>query len=222
MYMYMYMYMCVSNIYIYIYIYTYTCMYIHTSLSLYIIYIYIYIQYIMLCSTAGRCSPPWPSSGTSWRAARAPAPTFGRGDLSPLGGYRGPWVAHLYLEGCPPGVPTGKNTKGTSPEGHFCAPVDPLDGWPPGEVRRAGAPWWQLAAHFGGRPPKTGVVKIYQRGVQWKQAAVIYMMLYTSLSYNDTPIHCTPLPLPPRLISLVAVVVLKTRGELHLLQKGHM
>ena len=33
--------------------------------------------------------------------------------------------------------------------------------------------------------------------MQWKQGAVIYMMLYTSLSYNTTPIHSTPLPLHP-------------------------
>ena len=31
-------------------------------------------------------------------------------------------------------------------------------------------------------------------GVQWKQGVVIYMMLYTSLLWNTTPIHCTPLP----------------------------
>ena len=41
-------------------------------------------------------------------------------------------------------------------------------------------------------------LKIHHRGVQWKQDAVICMMIYTSLLYNDTtPIHCTPLPLPP-------------------------
>ena len=39
--------------------------------------------------------------------------------------------------------------------------------------------------------------KIHQRGVQWKQGVVIYMMLYTSLLYDTTPIHCTPLPLHP-------------------------
>ena len=38
---------------------------------------------------------------------------------------------------------------------------------------------------------------IPQRGVQWKQGVVIYMTLYTSLLYNTTPIHCTPLPLHP-------------------------
>ena len=41
-------------------------------------------------------------------------------------------------------------------------------------------------------------LKIHQRGVQWKQGVVIYMLLYTSLLYNTTPIHaprshCTPL-----------------------------
>ena len=41
-------------------------------------------------------------------------------------------------------------------------------------------------------PPR---LKIHQRGVQWKQGVVIDMMLYTSLLYNTTPIHCTPLPL---------------------------
>ena len=40
-------------------------------------------------------------------------------------------------------------------------------------------------------------LKIHQRGVQWKQGVVFYMMLYTSLSYSTTPIHFTPLPLHP-------------------------
>ena len=40
-------------------------------------------------------------------------------------------------------------------------------------------------------------VYIPQRGVQRKQGVVIYMTLYTSLLYNTTPIHCTPLPLHP-------------------------
>ena len=40
-------------------------------------------------------------------------------------------------------------------------------------------------------------LKIHQRGVQWKQGVVIYMMLYTSLLYHAPPIHCTPLPLHP-------------------------
>ena len=38
---------------------------------------------------------------------------------------------------------------------------------------------------------------ILQRGVQWKQGVVIYMTLCTSLLYDTTPIHCTPLPLHP-------------------------
>ena len=44
-------------------------------------------------------------------------------------------------------------------------------------------------------------LKIHQRGVQWKQGAVISMMLYTSLLHNITPIHCTPLPLHPSLMN---------------------
>ena len=43
--------------------------------------------------------------------------------------------------------------------------------------------------------------KIHQRGVQWKQGVVIYMLLYTSLLYNTTPIHCTPLPLHPPVVN---------------------
>ena len=41
------------------------------------------------------------------------------------------------------------------------------------------------------------MLKIHQRGVQWKQGVVICMMLDTSLLHNATPIHCTPLPLQP-------------------------
>ena len=44
-------------------------------------------------------------------------------------------------------------------------------------------------------------LRIHQRGVQWKQDVVIYMMLYTSLLYSTTPIHCTPLPLHPPLMN---------------------
>ena len=33
--------------------------------------------------------------------------------------------------------------------------------------------------------------------MQWKQGVVIHMMLYTSLLYHTTPIHCTPLLLHP-------------------------
>ena len=42
---------------------------------------------------------------------------------------------------------------------------------------------------------------ILQRGVQWKQGVVICMVLYTSLLYNTTPIHCTLLPLHPPVMS---------------------
>ena len=44
-------------------------------------------------------------------------------------------------------------------------------------------------------------VMIHQRGVQWKQGVVIYMMNYTSLLHNTTRIHCTPLPLHPPLMN---------------------
>ena len=50
--------------------------------------------------------------------------TFGRGDHSvcPRGGVTGrPRPA--YRRSVPPGVPTGTHTKGTSPQGHFCAPL---------------------------------------------------------------------------------------------------
>ena len=44
---------------------------------------------------------------------------------------------------------------------------------------------------------RRATIYIPQRGVQWKQGVVIYMMLCISLSYDTTPIHCTPLPLHP-------------------------
>ena len=43
---------------------------------------------------------------------------------------------------------------------------------------------------------------ILQRGVQWKQGVMNYMMLYTILLYNTTPIYCTPLSLHPPLLSI--------------------
>ena len=51
---------------------------------------------------------------------------------------------------------------------------------------------------------KRWLLKLYilQRGVQWKQGVVIEMMLYTSLLYNTTPIHCTLLPLHPPLMNI--------------------
>ena len=45
------------------------------------------------------------------------------------------------------------------------------------------------------------LLHIQQRGVQWKQGVVIYMKLSTSLYYDTTPIHCTPLRLHPPLIN---------------------
>ena len=60
--------------------------------------------------------------------------------------------------------------------------------------RCCGSESWPNVPH-----PSLGLpqLKIHQRGVQWKQGVVICMMLYTSLWYNATPIHCTPLPLHP-------------------------
>ena len=54
---------------------------------------------------------------------------------------------------------------------------------------------------FTVRHPQHSFLYILQRGVQWKQGVVIYMMLYTSLLYNTTPIHCTPLPLHPPVLN---------------------
>ena len=42
------------------------------------------------------------------------------------------------------------------------------------------------------------VLKIHQRGVQWKQGVVIRMMLCIILLYDTTPIHCTPPPTAAR------------------------
>ena len=56
--------------------------------------------------------------------------------------------------------------------------------------------------HERSRPGNTWLlIKIHQRGVQWKRGVVIYMMLHTSLLSNTTPIHCTPLPLHPPLMN---------------------
>ena len=52
-----------------------------------------------------------------------------------------------------------------------------------------------FTSSHSGRAPR--LIKIHQWGVQWKQGVMIYMMLYTSLFYNTTPIYCTPLPLHP-------------------------
>ena len=40
-------------------------------------------------------------------------------------------------------------------------------------------------------------IKIHQRGVQWKQGVVMYMMLYTGSLHNTTFIQFTPIPLHP-------------------------
>ena len=45
------------------------------------------------------------------------------------------------------------------------------------------------------------VFYILQRGVQWKQGVVVYMMFLSVLLCNTTPIHCTPLRLHPPLMN---------------------
>ena len=62
----------------------------------------------------------------------------------------------------------------------------------------------------GACTPYPSTLKIHQRGVQWKQGVVIYMLLYTSLLYNTTPIHCTPLRLHPPVMNTHALLLLVT------------
>ena len=52
------------------------------------------------------------------------------------------------------------------------------------------------------RPNASATIYILQRGVQWKQGVVFCTVLYISLLYNTTRIHCTPLPLHPPLQSI--------------------
>ena len=59
----------------------------------------------------------------------------------------------------------------------------------------------KLLAFEWGSLWKATTIKIHQRGVQRKQGVVIRMMLYTSLLYTSTPIHCTPLPLHPPVLN---------------------
>ena len=67
------------------------------------------------------------------------------------------------------------------------------------ERRRAGRrrPVARLSFGAPAAAHQSIILKIQQRGAQWKQGVVIYMMLYTSLLCNTTPIHCTRLPLHP-------------------------
>ena len=62
-------------------------------------------------------------------------------------------------------------------------------------------PTVRLAHAAAGAGAKAQRIKIHQRGVQWKQGVVIYMMLFISLFYNATPIHCTLLRLHPPLMN---------------------
>ena len=48
----------------------------------------------------------------------------------------------------------------------------------------------QPTAQPSPEPSKAPGVYILQRGVQWKQGVVNYMMIYTILLYNTTPILC--------------------------------
>ena len=41
------------------------------------------------------------------------------------------------------------------------------------------------------------ILKIHQRGVQWKQGVVVYIISWAVVLYNTTPIHCTALRLHP-------------------------
>ena len=50
---------------------------------------------------------------------------------------------------------------------------------------------------YVGQATLTDKLYILQRGLQWKQGVVIYMLLCTSSLYDTDPIHCTPLPLHP-------------------------
>ena len=56
-------------------------------------------------------------------------------------------------------------------------------------------------------------LKIHQRGVQWKQGVVTCMVLCTSLLYNTTPIHCTPLPLHPPVMNTQRLADPQYRGS---------
>ena len=55
------------------------------------------------------------------------------------------------------------------------------------------------------KQPGAGAGFIKGGGVQWKQGVMIYMMLYASLSYNFTPIHCTRFPLHPSVMNTQAL-----------------
>ena len=57
---------------------------------------------------------------------------------------------------------------------------------------------------------------IHQRGVQWKQGVVVYIVLSAVLLYNTTPIHCTPLRLHPPLMNTQTCMFLKALGRSYL------
>ena len=59
---------------------------------------------------------------------------------------------------------------------------------------------------FFSQPPVPSF-HIPQRGVQWKQGVVTYMILYTNVLYNTTPIHCTPLRLHPPVMNAKSLTI---------------
>ena len=90
-----------------------------------------------------------------------------------IGGYA---IASLDPAGPPPWLPMQVHAARASLAAYVCL-----------------ASLWRVAVAEHTLPQ---VIKNHQRGVQWKQGVGIYM-IYTSLLYNTTPIHCTPLPLHP-------------------------
>ena len=69
-------------------------------------------------------------------------------------------------------------------------------------ARARSRPRSRRARRAAGRAsPRRGSSRFIKGGVQWKQGVVIYMMLYTSLLHNTTPIHCAPLRLHPPVVN---------------------
>ena len=64
-------------------------------------------------------------------------------------------------------------------------------------------PPWQGPPKIQNNPNDHMSLKIHQRGVQWKQGVLIYMIIwfYILVYYNTTPIHGTPLRLHPPLMN---------------------
>ena len=75
-----------------------------------------------------------------------------------------------------------------------CTPLTPLP-----SLTRVNRFWFPRLVKWGPFPYPLFYlpIKFYilQRGMQWKQVAVICMVLFAMLLYNTTPIHRTPIPL---------------------------